>query len=79
MVRDRVLSGSGFTMVSRNGITPYFWLLSTVNVMAGSTLLICSRMFCLCSSCWMTKCHPYLSHSLGVVAVLGTVLSKCSA
>ena len=79
-VRCRVLSAWGFTMVSRNGIAPSCWLFSTVNLMAGSTLLICSRKFCLYPSCWMTKLSStYLSQSLGVVvAVLRAVLSKYS-
>ena len=68
-------------MVSRNGIAPSCWLLSTVNLMAGSTLLLCSRKVCLCSSCWMTKVSSTdFSHNLGggVVEVLWAVLSKCS-
>ena len=67
-------------MVPRNGKAPSCWLFSTVNMMAGSMLFICSRRLCLCSSCLMTKVSStYLSQSLGaVVAVLRAVLSKCS-
>ena len=65
-VRDRVLSAVGFTMGSRNGIAPSSLLFSTVTLMVGSTLLICSRKICLCSSCWMTKVSSiYLNQSLG--------------
>ena len=42
-------------MVSRSGMAPSCLLFSTVNLMAGSTLLICSRKFYLCSFCWKTK------------------------
>ena len=36
---DRLLSGSGLTIVSRKGMTPSSFLSLTLNVMAGSTLL----------------------------------------
>ena len=75
-VWDRVLSACGFNMVSRNGIAPSCWLFSTLILMAGSTLLIRSRKFCLCSSHWMTI---HISKpKLGVVAVLRATLLKCS-
>ena len=39
--------GSGLTVVSKKEMAPSFLLSSTVIVMAGSTLLMCSRKFCL--------------------------------
>ena len=42
-VIDSVLSASGLTMVSKKGMAPFSLLSSTVNFMAGSTVLMCSR------------------------------------
>ena len=51
-VIDSLWSVSGFTMV---------------NFMAGSTLLMCCRKFCLFTSFWMTNVScTYLCHNLGV-------------
>ena len=75
-VSDMVLPASGSTKVSRNGIAPFSLLPSTVNLMTGSTLLICSRKVCFCPSCWITNVSStYLICSLGV---LRSFLSKCS-
>ena len=40
---DRLPSASGLTMVSKKEMDPSSWLSSTVNLMAGSTLLMCWR------------------------------------
>ena len=57
-VMDREPSTSGLTIVSK--------LSCTVNLMAGSTLLICWRKPCLLASLWMTKVSPtYLCQNLG--------------
>ena len=37
-------------------MAPFSWLLSAVNLMAESNLLIHSRKVCFCPSCWMTNC-----------------------
>ena len=52
---DRDPSASGFTIVSKKGMEPSSLLSSTVNLMAGSTLLMCCRKLCLLASLWMTK------------------------
>ena len=49
-VMDRLPFTSGFTMVSKKGMEPSSLLSSTVNLMAGSTLLICWRKPCLLAS-----------------------------
>ena len=54
-VMDRPPFSSGFTMVSKKGMEPSSLLSSTVNFMAGSTLLMCWRKPCLLTSLWMTK------------------------
>ena len=54
-VMDRLPFSSGFTMVSKKGMEPSSLLSSTVNFMAGSTLLMCCRKSCLLTSLWMTK------------------------
>ena len=54
-VMDRLPSASGLTIVSKKGIDPSSMLSSTVNLMAGSTLLMCRRKPCLLASLWMTK------------------------
>ena len=54
-VMDRSPFSSGFTMVSKKGMEPSSLLSSTVNFMAGSTLLMCWRKSCLLTSLWMTK------------------------
>ena len=65
-VIDNVLSGSGLTRVSKEGMAPSCLVSSTVTFMASSILLMCSRKFCLCSSFWMTKVSStYLGNSLG--------------
>ena len=46
---------SGLTVVSKKGMDPSSLLSSTVNLMAGSTLLMCWRKPCLLTSLWMTK------------------------
>ena len=74
-----LLSDSGLSIASRKGIAQSCWLFSTVNLMAESILLKCSRKLCLCSSCWMAKVSStYLRQSMGVLADLSVVLSKCS-
>ena len=45
-VMDRIPSGSCFTMVSKKGMDPSSLLVSTVNWMAGSMLLMCCRNSC---------------------------------
>ena len=54
-VMDRPPFSSGFTIVSEKGMEPSSLLSSTVNFMAGSTLLMCWRKSCLLTSLWMTK------------------------
>ena len=54
---ERELSANGVTKVSRNGIAPFPWVPSIVNVIAGSMLLIWSRNASLQACCWMT--HVY--------------------
>ena len=62
-------SVSGFTMVSKKGMAPSPMLFSTVNCIAGSTLLMCCGKFCLFSL-------TYWHHNLGVGAVLRAFCSK---
>ena len=63
---DRDPSTSGFTIVSKKGMEPSSLLSSTVNLMAGSTLLMCCRKLCLLASLWMTKVSStYLPQNLG--------------
>ena len=65
-VMDSLPSFSTFTMVSKKGMAPSSLLFSTVKCIAGSTLLMCCRKFCLFSSFWMTKVSStHLCHSLG--------------
>ena len=73
-------SASGFTIVSKKGMEPSSLLSSTVNLMAGSTLLMCCRKLCLLASLWMTKVSStYLPQYLGGLgAVLGAFCSKYS-
>ena len=54
-VMDRPPFSSGFTIVSKKVMEPSSLLSSTVNFMAGSTLLMCWRKSCLLTSLWMTK------------------------
>ena len=54
-VMDSVPSASSLTMVSKKGMEPSSLLSSTVNLIVGSTLLICWRKPCLLASLWMTK------------------------
>ena len=65
-VMESELSPSGITKVSRKGMAPFPWLPSTVNLIAGSKLLVCSRNACLWTCCWMTKVSSiYLNQCLG--------------
>ena len=65
-VMDRSPPTSGITMVSNKGMAPSSLLFSTVNWIAGSTLLMCCRKSCLLTSFWMTKVSStYLCQSLG--------------
>ena len=54
-VMHNLPSASGLTMVSKKGMAPSSLLFSTVNMMAGSTLLMCCRKYYLMVSFWMTK------------------------
>ena len=54
-VNDKELSASGVTKVSRKGMPPFPWVPSTVNLIAGSMLLICSRNSSLWVLCWITQ------------------------
>ena len=54
-VIDKELSAWDLTKVSRNRTDPFSWLPSTVNLIAGSILLISSKNNCLWDCCWMTK------------------------
>ena len=63
---DKVLSGSGVTKVSKNGIEPSGHVSSTVNLMDWSMLLMCLRKLSLCSVCCTMKVwSTYLLHALG--------------
>ena len=65
-VMDREPSTSGLTIVSKKGMDPSSLLSSTVNLMAGLTLLVCWRKPCLLASLWMTKVSStYLHQNLG--------------
>ena len=65
-VMDRLLFTSGFTMVPKKGMEPSYLLSYTVNLMAGSTLLMCWRKPCLLASLWITKVSStYLCQNLG--------------
>ena len=65
-VMDRPSSTSGLTIVSKKGMDPSSLLSSTVNLIAGSTLLMSCRKSCLLTSLWMTKVSsPYLYQNLG--------------
>ena len=58
---------SGLKIVSKKGMDPSSLLSSTVNLIAGSTLLMCCRKPCLLVSLWMTKVSStYLCQNLGV-------------
>ena len=71
-VIDNVPPASGLTMVSKKGMDPSSLLSSTVNFIAGSTLLMCWRKPCLLTSLWITKVSSTnLCQNLGVG--LGTV------
>ena len=64
--KERELSARGVTRVSRKGIAPFTWFPSTVNLIAGSILLIWSRNPCLCACCWMTQVSSTnLNHAQG--------------
>ena len=67
-VMDRLPSASGLTMVSKKGMDPSSLLSSTVNLMAGSTLLMHCRKPCLLTSLMMTKVsYTNLCQNLGGV------------
>ena len=75
-VMDRPPSTSGFTMVSKKGMEPSSLLSSTVNFMAGSTLLMCWSLFCWLPCGWQ-RCHPQsCAWTWGVGAVLRAFCSK---
>ena len=76
---DKVLSGSGVTKVSTNGIEPFGHVSSTVDLMDWSKLLMCLRKF-LCSDCCTMKVSPIclLHNPEGVSIVLMAHSSKCS-
>ena len=80
-VMDRLPFSFGFTIVSKKGMEPSSLLSSTVNFMAGSTLLMCWRKSCLLTSLWMTKVSSTnLCQNLeGGVAVLRDICSKYSS
>ena len=62
---DREPSAFGLTIISKKGMDPSS-LSSTVNLMAGSTLLMCWSKPCLLASLWMTKVSStYLCQNLG--------------
>ena len=66
IVIDRVPSTSDFTMMSKKGMAPSSLLVSTVNWVAGSTLLMCWRKSCLWISLWTTNVSStYLCQNLG--------------
>ena len=76
-VMDRKLSASGVTKVSRKEMAPLPWLLSTVNLIAASMLLICSRDVCFWTCCWMTKVSSTnLNQCLGGWRQTGELLSQ---
>ena len=67
--KDRELSARGVTRVSRKGIAPFAWFPSTVNLIAGSMLLIWYRNPCLCACCCMTQVSSTnLNHAGGVTS-----------
>ena len=59
-VMDREPSTSDLTILSKKGMEPSSLLSCTVNLMAGSTLLMCWRKPCLLASLWITLLIPYL-------------------
>ena len=66
-VMDKELSASGITKLWRKGIAPFPWVPSTVNIIAGSMILIWSRNACLWAWCWMTHVSSTnLYHTWGV-------------
>ena len=66
--------------MSRKGMSPLPWVPLTVNLIAGSMLLICSRNSCIWVLCWMTHVSPTnLYQTLqGFEADQRASLSKCS-
>ena len=79
-VMESELSANGVTKVSRNGIAPFPWVPSTVNLIAGSMLLIWFRNASLWACCWMTYVSSTnLYHTWeGLITDLRAFLSKCS-
>ena len=53
-VIERELPACGVIKVSRKGMAPFSWVSSTVNLIAGSILLIWFNNACLWTCCWMT-------------------------
>ena len=78
-VIERELSACSVTKVSRKGMAPFHWVPFTVNLIAGSILLMWSRNACLWACCWMTHVINKPTPNLGgLEADLRTFLSKCS-
>ena len=78
-VIDSSPSVSGFTMVYKKGMAPSSLLFSTVNCVAGLTLLMCCRKLFLFTDFWMTNVSStYLHHKLGVRVVLRAFCLKYS-
>ena len=76
---DRFPSASGLTIVSKKGMAPSSLLFSTVNWMAGSTLLMCCRKSCLWISLWMKNVSStYLHQNLEVGSNTESLFSKYS-
>ena len=76
-VMERELSASGVTKVSRKGMAPFSWLPSTVNLIAGSMLLICSRNPCSWACFWVTKLlSTYINQCLGGWRQIRELLSQ---
>ena len=79
-VNDMELSASGVTKVSRKGMPPFPWVPWSINLIAQSMLLICSRNSCLWILCWMTQVSSTgLNQNLGgLESDQRASLSKCS-
>ena len=62
---DKVLSGSGLTIVSRNGMDPSGYM-STLNFMAEPNILMYSRKFFICVVFCITNIpFTYCNYNLG--------------
>ena len=76
-VIDSFPSASGLKMVSKKGMASSSLLFSTVNWMAGSTLLMCCMKSCSWISFWMTNVSStYLHQNLGVGSSTESLLLK---